>query len=358
EQRRDGFSPSAPLRPQLQCCAGLKAWRIKTKASSFFSIFTFFSFPLATPTSSRPTPGARTLRAVLRGAQPGRRGVARQRRACPPSAPPSREVAPTHTRWRQTRQEPTGPPDSQPPCWLHESQEEEPHILLECDSSVLDAIQKHLKLYKIRRKVSISPCLDLSLWAVVPGEQAGDISRYADRALVLTPDPRAEVMGWRLIIKAGANLPEIIPGSRIENVQDYHRHRYKQGIPEGVKDLPPGVALPLESNLAYMNGVSFTKGCYIGQELTARTHHMGVIRKRLVPVQFSVPLPQESIPEGAEILTESGKAAGKFRAGGDELGIALLRLANVNEPLCLNVAGDKVKLTASIPEWWPKTASK
>ncbi|XP_031463631.1 putative transferase CAF17, mitochondrial isoform X2 [Phasianus colchicus] len=245
---------------------------------------------------------------------------------------------------------------------LHESQEEEPHILLECDSSVLDAIQKHLKLYKIRRKVSISPRLDLSLWAVVPGEQAGDISsslaQYAERALVLTPDPRAEVMGWRLIIKAGANLPEIIPGSRIENIQDYHRHRYKQGIPEGVKDLPPGVALPLESNLAYMNGVSFTKGCYIGQELTARTHHMGVIRKRLVPVQFSVPLPQESIPEGAEILTETGKAAGKFRAGGDELGIALLRLANINGPLCLNVAGDKVKLTASIPEWWPKTASK
>ncbi|XP_065600916.1 putative transferase CAF17, mitochondrial isoform X2 [Cyrtonyx montezumae] len=217
-------------------------------------------------------------------------------------------------------------------------------------------------LYKIRRKVSIAPCHNLSLWAVIPGEHAGDISsslrQYADRALVLTPDPRAEVMGWRIIIKTGVNVLEVIPGSRIEGIQNYHRHRYKQGIPEGVKDLPPGVALPLESNLAYLNGVSFTKGCYIGQELTARTHHMGVIRKRLVPVQFSVPLPQESVPEGAEILTESGKAAGKFRAGGDELGIALLRLANINEPLCLNVAGDKVKLTASIPEWWPKTASK
>uniref|UniRef100_A0A8C3BFC5 Iron-sulfur cluster assembly factor IBA57, mitochondrial n=1 Tax=Cairina moschata TaxID=8855 RepID=A0A8C3BFC5_CAIMO len=245
---------------------------------------------------------------------------------------------------------------------LHESPEEEPHILLECDSSVLDAIQKHLKLYKIRRKVNIVPCLDLSLWAVIPGEQAGDISgslaQCADQALVLTPDPRTEVMGWRLVTKKGANLTEVIPGSRIGSIQDYHRHRYKQGIPEGVKDLPPGVALPLESNLAFMNGVSFTKGCYVGQELTARTHHMGVIRKRLVPVQFSVPLPQESIPEGAEILTESGKSAGKFRAGGDELGIALLRLANINEPLCLKVAGDKVKLTASIPEWWPKTASK
>lgn len=116
---------------------------------------------------------------------------------------------------------------------LHESPEEEPHILLECDSSVLDAIQKHLKLYKIRRKVNIVPCLDLSLWAVFPGEQAGDIAgslaQCADQALVLTPDPRTEVMGWRLVTKKGVNLTEVIPGSRIGSIQDYHRHRYKQG---------------------------------------------------------------------------------------------------------------------------------
>lgn len=125
-----------------------------------------------------------------------------------------------------------------------------------------------------------------------------------------------------------------------------------------MKDLPPGVALPLESNLAYMNGISFTKGCYVGQELTARTHHVGVIRKRLLPVRFASPLPGDNVPEGAEILTESGKSAGKFRAGGGEFGIALLRLANVNEALYLNIAGDKVKLTASKPEWWPKNAGK
>ncbi|NXR07579.1 CAF17 transferase, partial [Semnornis frantzii] len=245
---------------------------------------------------------------------------------------------------------------------LHESPEEEPHILLECDNSVLDALQKHLKLYKIRRKVNITPCLDLSLWAIVPREGAGDIAssltQCADQTLILTPDPRTEVMGWRLITKKRANLSEIIPGSHIGDIEDYHRHRYKQGIPEGVKDLPPGVALPLESNLAYMNGVSFTKGCYIGQELTARTHHVGVIRKRLLPVKFSAPLPKDSIPEGTEILTQSGKSAGKFRAGRGELGIALLRLANANESLSLNLAEDKVKLTASIPEWWPKNSGK
>ncbi|NWT19789.1 CAF17 transferase, partial [Vireo altiloquus] len=245
---------------------------------------------------------------------------------------------------------------------LHKSTAEEPHILLECDSSVLDSIQKHLKLYKIRRKVTITPCPELSLWAVIPGEQPGDASslpKSADQALLLTPDPRTEVMGWRLIAKKGANLSEIIPGSQVGDVQDYHRHRYKQGIPEGVKDLPPGVALPLESNLAFMNGISFTKGCYIGQELTARTHHMGVIRKRLLPVRFPEPLPEGAgIPEGAEILTESGKPAGKFRAGGGELGIALLRLAHANEPLCIQLGGERVKLSATTPEWWPKAAAK
>ncbi|XP_066169621.1 putative transferase CAF17, mitochondrial isoform X1 [Sylvia atricapilla] len=242
---------------------------------------------------------------------------------------------------------------------LHGSTAEEPHILLECDSGVLDSIQKHLKLYKIRRKVTIAPCPDLSLWAVIPGEQPGDASplpKCADPALLFTPDPRAEVMGWRLIAKKGANLSEIIPGSQVGDVQDYHRHRYKQGIPEGVKDLPPGVALPLESNLAFMNGISFTKGCYIGQELTARTHHMGVIRKRLLPVQFPEPLP--GVPQGAEILTQEGKPAGKFRAGGGELGIALLRLAHASEPLYIQLGGDRVKVKATTPQWWPKAAVK
>uniref|UniRef100_A0A8C8RNU8 Iron-sulfur cluster assembly factor IBA57, mitochondrial n=1 Tax=Pelusios castaneus TaxID=367368 RepID=A0A8C8RNU8_9SAUR len=246
---------------------------------------------------------------------------------------------------------------------LHESQEEEPNILLECDYTVLDSVDKHLKLYKIRRKLNIAPCLDLSLWAVIPEEQSGDVStifdKCADKTLILTPDPRAEVMGWRLITSKEKNPLEIVPGSHIGNIKDYHRHRYKQGIAEGVKDIPPGVALPLESNLAYMNGISFTKGCYIGQELTARTHHTGVIRKRLLPVQLSAPLPVGSIPEGAAIVTESGKSAGKYRTGGDEFGLALLRLANINEPLHINLPGDtNVNLTASIPNWWPKPTSK
>ncbi|KAF7245778.1 hypothetical protein EYD10_07968 [Varanus komodoensis] len=246
---------------------------------------------------------------------------------------------------------------------IHESPREEPHLVLECDAAALDAFQKHLKLYKIRRKVSITCCPDLAVWAAIPKGPSEDAShgfqQCPHKAVLVTPDPRADVMGWRLITSKGTDPLEIVPGSQIGEVEDYHRHRYRQGVPEGIKDLPSGIALPLESNLAYMNGISFTKGCYIGQELTARTHHMGVIRKRLLPIELSSPVPSESIPEGAEIVSESGKSAGKYRAGVDQLGIALLRLANINEPLHLKVSGDShVSLTASIPKWWPKLDSK
>lgn len=113
---------------------------------------------------------------------------------------------------------------------------------------MLEAVQSHLKRYKIRRKVDIAPCLNLSLWAVIPGEKDGDtaspLAQRAERELVLTPDPRTDVMGWRLIAKKGANVVEVVPGSHIGDVRDYHRHRYKQGKAKS----KPGLFIFLEGN--------------------------------------------------------------------------------------------------------------
>ena len=91
------------------------------------------------------------------------------------------------------------------------------------------------------------------------------------------------------------------PRPEIVDENYYHMHRIRLGIPEGPDDLIPGTSIPLESNLDYMGGsmsvlyvpaladsvpVDFKKGCYVGQELTSRTHHTGVTRKRIVPVRI------------------------------------------------------------------------
>ncbi|XP_045855604.1 putative transferase CAF17, mitochondrial isoform X5 [Meles meles] len=238
---------------------------------------------------------------------------------------------------------------------------EAPAFLLECDRAVLGALQKHLGLYKIRRKVTVEPRPELRVWAVLPcapveAYGAAPLREPAERTTILARDPRTCRMGWRLLTQDEGLA--LVPGGQLGDLRDYHRHRYQHGVPEGVHDLPPGVALPLESNLAFMNGVSFSKGCYIGQELTARTHHMGVIRKRLFPVRLSGPLPAGGITPGALVLTESGQAAGKYRAGQGDVGLALLRSEKIKGPLHIRTSeSGRVALTASVPDWWP-TATK
>ncbi|KAF6094251.1 iron-sulfur cluster assembly factor IBA57 [Phyllostomus discolor] len=243
---------------------------------------------------------------------------------------------------------------------LLEQADQAPTFLLECDSSVVSALQEHLLLHKIRRKVAVEPYPELRVWAVLPCTPEVEASGAMllpkpQGATILTRDPRTVRMGWRLLTQDEG--PALLPRAHLGDIWDYHRHRYQQGVPEGVHDLPPGVALPLESNLAFMNGVSFTKGCYIGQELTARTHHMGIVRKRLFPVQLVGPLPSGDITPGTVVLTESGQAAGKYRAGQGDVGLALLHLDKVKGLLHIRTAGGgQVALTASAPDWWPTAA--
>ncbi len=84
-------------------------------------------------------------------------------------------------------------------------------------------------------------------------------------------------------------MPALIPDSyQFVTPQYYHALRVFYGIPEGAYDMELDTSLPLEFNLDWLNGISFTKGCYMGQELTSRTHHTGVIRKRLMPYYLTL----------------------------------------------------------------------
>lgn len=224
-------------------------------------------------------------------------------------------------------------------------QGQESTVLMECDRTLMEQVISTLKKYKIRRKVSVedicgshrvlSSC-DPAV-SIVPGGDA-----------ITVTDPRVPAFGSRIIINNDSPIEIDIS----EDERGYHERRLQWGIPEGVHDLPPGSALPLEGNLVYMNGVSFSKGCYLGQELTARTHHTGVTRKRLMPVVFD--RDPGSIEPGQDILNASTKSVGKFRSVIGLYGIGLMRVAEISGELTLaNKSGETIYLNAVKPNWWP-----
>ena len=93
----------------------------------------------------------------------------------------------------------------------------------------------------------------------------------------------------------------------------YDRHRLALGVPDGSRDLVPEKSILLELGFDELNGVDWQKGCYVGQELTARTKYRGLIKKRLFPVRIDGPTPQP----GAIIMLD-GKEAGEMRSARDE----------------------------------------
>lgn len=234
-------------------------------------------------------------------------------------------------------------------------------VWLECDREASNSLQKHLKMYRVRRKIDIADLgNEYSIYSVFNLDQTGktalpDVTSKIDD-LIINRDPRISNLGYRIISKLNTNVAEQIKSVvnlTESKVKSYRWLRYFLGVGEGVNDLPPGDCFPLECNCDYLHGISFHKGCYVGQELTARVHHTGVVRKRLMPIFFTkVPT---SVPEESIIQNESGNL-GKFRGFENDVGLGLLRIDKALG--CLNFKiGDGVGTTAR-PNWWPTEAPK
>ncbi|KZZ93627.1 hypothetical protein AAP_02419 [Ascosphaera apis ARSEF 7405] len=94
-------------------------------------------------------------------------------------------------------------------------------------------------------------------------------------------DPRGPHFGYR-IVGVPSQVEEVMGKQALP--LHYQIRRYECGIPEGAMEVFHDGSMPMETNFDATGGVSFTKGCYVGQELTHRTYHSGVIRKRILPV--------------------------------------------------------------------------
>jgi folate-binding protein YgfZ len=124
-------------------------------------------------------------------------------------------------------------------------------------------------------------------------------------------DPRLADLGCRVVLpRAGVAALATEYALRAATPPDYDLHRLGHGVPDGSRDLVPQRSTLLESGFEELRGVSFDKGCFVGQELTARMKYRGLVKKRLFPVRVEGPLP----PPGAIVL------AGEAEVGRDAIG--------------------------------------
>lgn len=243
---------------------------------------------------------------------------------------------------------------------IHKWQKDDSFII-ECDKNIISMLQKHLKIYKLKRAAAIEDMSkDLKLWVLISGgfTPESDLTNNIN----VYKDPRLTDLGFRII------GPSSIPVEHITNItgretiveqkeDDYKYLRYKLGVSEGAEDLPPGTCFPLECNCDYLHGVSFHKGCYIGQELTARVHHTGVVRKRIMPIKF-LDVVKENLERDSTIhACDNPKATlGKLKGNIRDYGIGLVRIKETQEAKSLVIG----KYTATVlkPTWWPIEAPK
>ncbi len=228
--------------------------------------------------------------------------------------------------------------------------------VVDCEADRLMDLGGRLSKYKLRSKIDLGIGEDYAV-AVLPGAAALDRAGLpaepgAARSLdggVLYVDPRHSAAGARAILpKKDAKAALEALGFESGTPDDYDRVRLPLGLPDGSRDLVVEKSILLESNFDELNGVDWDKGCYMGQELTARTKYRGLIKKRMMPVDVEGPLPDA----GTEILL-GDKNAGEMRSGFDGRGIALLRLEQAEKALNGEgrlVAGEAT-LTPRKPDW-------
>ena len=178
--------------------------------------------------------------------------------------------------------------------------------LLDCAAERADELAKRLGFYRLRAKVEIART-DLgvaAIWGDGPLKNTG----------IVFTDPRLPALGQRVI------APSVELPTANATLADYHSHRISLGVPDSA-DLPPDSMFALDAGFEELHGVSFTKGCFIGQEVTARMKHRTTARRRMLIAEGNTPLPAPGTP-----LIAQGADIGALATAQGTRGLALVRL--------------------------------
>lgn len=179
-------------------------------------------------------------------------------------------------------------------------------LLLDVFAPWAEDLLRRLTLFRLRSQVAVTR-IDLAVTRGLGPAPAGALH-----------DPRDLALGWRLY---GAALNQGAP-------IDWQALRIAARVPDAGAELVAGDSFILELGFERLHGVDFRKGCYVGQEVTARMHHKTDLRRGLRRVAVGAP-----VPAGTPILTAAGKEAGTLHTQSGGQGLALLRLDRCDGPL-------------------------
>lgn len=207
--------------------------------------------------------------------------------------------------------------------YMPEQSGDDEMVYIACDERQSEELVKKLKLYRLRRKITISICEDLRL--IASDAPLDDSQIDKNTVIVSAQDERMPSAFYHHVIRQAG-----IDDKVFDDVAAYHSNRILNAIPEGPDELIPNRALMLEAGLDIFNAVDFKKGCYIGQEVTARTRYRGLVKRRLVPVIG------DSITAGMAIMAGEKEVGSILTSTGYDnqmIGLASIRLADIHAAL-------------------------
>jgi len=218
---------------------------------------------------------------------------------------------------------------------------------IECSREQSADLAKRLTFYKLRAAVDIKPLGDDHQITCIWGEGANDLLEGNQAGNILGGygyiDPRTPQAGIRIIATSDA----IQAFGNTVDQEAYTAHRVKLGLADSDADIGTSQRFAHECNLDMLNGVDFSKGCYVGQEVVSRMHHKQAARKRILPVSAS-----EKLNSGATIIAD-GKSIGEILTSAGTNALAVLRLDKADAAMTagndLTVNDTSIKLNK--PDW-------
>lgn len=229
-------------------------------------------------------------------------------------------------------------------------------LLLDCEAARGADLQRRLSLYRLRANVTVEAVSEEYALAALLGAEAlaalglpaeaGRARSFAGGLVYV--DPRLPALGARAVLPrddAAAALAEA--GFAAAPMDTYDRHRIALGVPDGSRDLEVERSPLLENGFDELGGIDWDKGCFLGQELTARTKYRALIKKRLLPVAIQGPAPAPGTP-----VIAAGKEVGVMRSSVDGIGLALLRLEETRGLPPGALSSGEARLSVKPPAWF------